>query len=190
MSNYAAARTNMVDSQIHTAGVISDPVLEAFRSVPREMFVAEELRGLVYADEDLPLGQGHFLMEPATLARMIETVEVKEGDRVLNIGDSTGYSTAILSRLATTVMTLDQAKDNDVFSLIFMNGAVAEIPQTLLEHLSLRGRLITIVKPAGVRVGTVTLIERIGDGHYSTRKFFEAGTPYIPGFEPQPGFTF
>src|SRR5690606_5116811 len=97
---YATARRNMVDSQIHTSGVVSAPVLEAFSSVPREQFVPEHLRGRVYADEDLPLGNGHFLMDPAILARMIEAAEVQAGDVVLNVGDPTGYSSAILAELA------------------------------------------------------------------------------------------
>jgi protein-L-isoaspartate(D-aspartate) O-methyltransferase len=106
MPNYAAARINMVDSQIHPSGVVSAPVLDAFRTVPREMFVPEDLRGRVYADEDLMLGNGQFLMDPAVLARMIEAANVQPQDVILNIGDSTGYSSAILAELAKPLLPI------------------------------------------------------------------------------------
>ncbi|HEY8189563.1 MAG TPA: protein-L-isoaspartate O-methyltransferase, partial [Micavibrio sp.] len=213
-----AARTNMVDSQIHTAGVISAPVLDAFRSVPREMFVPESLQGVAYADEDLNLGHGCFLMEPVVLARMIHEADIKVGDIVLNIGDSTGYASSILSVLASTVVTvetkpgmLDHARrvwaengycniamlsgdltegcpEHAPYSLIFMNGSVSEIPDIFLAQLSLRGRLVAVWKPAGAKIGTAVMIERIGDGKYATRKLFDAATPYIIGFEPRSEF--
>lgn len=190
MSQYSAARTNMVDSQIHTAGVISEPVLNAFRTIPRELFVPEDLRGRVYADEDLPLGNGQFLMDPAILARMIEAVKMTPNDIVLNIGDSTGYSSAILAELAKIVLTHDNVAGQASCSLIIMNGAVAEIPQTLLSCLMLQGRLIAVLKPAGEKIGTVVMVQRTGDGQYSTRKLFDAATPYISGYEPRAAFTF
>lgn len=221
MINYAAARRNMVDSQIHTNGVISEPVLEAFRTVPRELFVPDALRGMAYVDEDLPLGDGRFLMEPALLARMITAADVRAEDIVLNLGDLTGYSSAILSLLASTVVTLepragllDSARrvwaddgsycniavihgdlaegcpEHAPYSLILMNGAVAEVPGILLAQLSLHGRLIAVHQPAGARIGTATLIERIGDEKYATRKLFNGATPYIHGFEPRPEFVF
>jgi protein-L-isoaspartate(D-aspartate) O-methyltransferase len=216
----AQARKNMVDSQIHTAGVISEEVLHAFRTVPRELFVPEHLRGVAYIDEDLPLGDGRYLMEPAVLARMIQAAEVKPGDVVLNIGDDTGYSSAILSMLAGTVITVEAQPgllegarvcwaefsycnvavingdltegcvEHAPYSLIFMKGAVAEIPDIFLAQLSLHGRLLAILRPAGAKIGTAVIIERIGDGKYSTRKLFDAATPYIPGFEPRTEFAF
>lgn len=190
MPNYAAARINMVDSQIHTSGVVSAPVLEAFRSIPREMFVPEHLRGRVYADEDLPLGKGQFLMDPAVLARMIEAVEIQPQDVVLNIGDSTGYSSAVLAELAKTVMTHDNVAGQSSCSLIVMNGAVAEIPQNLLACLTPNGRLVAVLKPAGNKMGVAVVVRRTGEAQYSTRPVFDAATPYIPGYEPGPAFKF
>ncbi len=190
MPNYAAARINMVDSQIHTAGVLSAPVLEAFRKIPREEFVPEHLRGLVYADEDLPLGNGQFLMDPSVLARMIEAVEIRPDDVVLNIGDPTGYAEAILSELCRTVMTHDNVAGHSSCSVILMNGAVHEIPQNLLACLSQGGRLIAVLKPDGAKIGTVVMVLRTGEDQYATRKLFDSATPYIPGYEPRPAFVF
>ncbi|MDB5490806.1 MAG: protein-L-isoaspartate family protein [Micavibrio sp.] len=189
MSHFSTARINMVDSQIHTAGVVTAPILEAFRTVPRENYVPEEMRGLVYADEDLSLGNGHFLMEPAVLARMLEAAEVNKSDRALSIGDSTGYSAAILTMLAGFVTTADRVASNDQFSLIVVSGAVAEMPPEWLSLLALRGRIVAVLKPKG-QMGVATEIERIGENSFSTRKLFDAGTPYLPGFEPRITFTF
>lgn len=189
MSNFSTARTNMVDSQIHTAGVVSAPILEAFRTVPREDYVPEAVRGLVYADEDLPLGNGHFLMEPAILARMLEAAGVTAEDRALSIGDSTGYCAAILAMLAKSVTAADRVAANDQFSLIVVSGAVAEMPPEWLSLLSVRGRIVAVLKPGG-QVGVATEIERVGEDSFSTRKLFDAGTPYLPGFEPRMTFTF
>jgi len=190
MPNYAAARINMVDSQINTAGVITGPVLDAFRKVPRENFVPEHLRGQVYADEDLPLGKGQFLMDPSVLARMIEAVEIRPDDVALSIGDPTGYSAAILSELCRSVMTHDDVAGQSSCSLILMNGAVHEIPQNLLACLALNGRLIAVLKPDGQKIGTAVMVQRTGENQYSTRKLFDAATPYIPGYEPRPAFVF
>lgn len=220
MPNYAASRTHMVESQIHPLGVISPSILKAFQTVPREMFVPESVRGIAYADDDLRFDDGRVLMEPALLARMIESIAIRPDDIVLNIGDMTGYSSAILSSLALRVITpeavagtLDQVRGTwtycgcgniDViaadaimrdpgeapYSVIFMNGAVAERPDGLLAHLSLRGRMIVVMKPPGAKPGTVTEFERDGTGEFSTRKIFDADTHYIPGFDPRPGFVF
>lgn len=190
MTEYAVARINMVDSQIYPAGVVSAPVLNAFRTVPREKFVPENLRGRVYADEDLPLGDGMFLMEPSILARMIEAADIQSDDVVLNIGDPTGYSSAVLSELARLVMTHDNVAGQASCSLIIMSGAVHEIPQNLLSCLTENGRLLAVLKPAGARAGTVVIVQRLGEGQHAMRKLFDAATPYIPGYEPKPAFVF
>lgn len=220
MINYEAARTAMVQSQIQTLGVISEPVLEAFLTVPRERFVPGELCAVAYIDEDIILPDGRVMMEPAVIARMIEAVGVAPEDVVLNIGDDTGYSSAILSMLATTVITvetrdgmLDPARqvwadcsycnvatiggdlregcpEHAPYSLIFFNGSVADIPDIFPAQLSLGGRLIAVARPGGHVMGTATIIARVGEGQYATRKLFDAATPYVHGFEPQPEFVF
>jgi protein-L-isoaspartate(D-aspartate) O-methyltransferase len=210
----------MVASQIHPLGVIDERVLHAFRTVPREFFMPDHLRSVAYVDEDIILEDGRVMMEPVIIARMIASVGVEADDVVLNIGDSTGYSSAILSMLATTVITvetrpgqLDAARqvwaecsycnvaalpgdlsegcpEHAPYDVIFLNGSVAEVPQIFLAQLCVGGRLIAVLRPQGAKMGTITLIERVGDGKYASRALFDAATPYIPGFEPQPDFIF
>jgi len=220
MLNYAQARESMVASQINPQGVIDERVLNAFRTVPREYFVPDRLRSVAYVDEDLILEDGRIMMEPVIIARMIEKVSVQPEDVVLNIGDDTGYSSAILSMLATTVITvetkpgqLDSARqvwaecsycnvaalpgdlnegcpEHAPYNVIFLNGSVAEVPQIFLAQLSVGGRLIAVLRPYGAKMGVMTLIERVGDGKYASRALFDAATPYMPGFEPRPDFIF
>ncbi|AGH97926.1 protein-L-isoaspartate O-methyltransferase family protein [Micavibrio aeruginosavorus] len=218
--NFSQARSAMVESQIHTMGVITPAILEAFRTVPREAFVPPHLAGIAYIDEDIPLGDGRVLIEPAVLARMIEAAQVNANDVVLNVGDSTGYSSAVLSLLATTVVTmeshpgqLDAARhawaacdycniapitcdategcpEHAPYSLIVMNGAVAEIPEIFVAQLSVNGRLVAVLKPDANAPGHAVIVQRVGNEKYSTTKVFDASMPYLPGFEPRHDFVF
>jgi protein-L-isoaspartate(D-aspartate) O-methyltransferase len=220
MYDFSAARANMVDSQIHTAGIAMPGILQAFESVPREKFVPASMRSVAYNDENLSLGDGRFLLEPATHARMIQAINPVANDVVLDIGGATGYSAAILSSMVQTVIALEEKKkyvdevaqlcnelgicnvvalkggltkgnaENAPFSLIFMNGSVGEIPESLVNQLAPRGRLIAIVKRSGEVVGQVTLVQSLGENRISWYTLFEAGCPYLPGFEPKTTFTF
>lgn len=220
MENFQTARTNMVDGQIHTAGVVSAEILNAFETVPRERFVPEAMQNVAYSDEDLQISSGRYLLEPITHAKMVQAVLPRSDDVVLDIGGATGYSAAILSSLVTTVVALESNEsfltraarlweeigavnvvampgdlvlgnaENAPFSLIFMNGAVSEIPRGIVAQLEKGGRLITIVKKPGAVMGEVTLVKHIGDGDYSAYNLFSAGCPYLPGFAPVIEFEF
>ena len=108
MVDYAAARTNMVESQLRTNRVWDQRLLEAFETLPREAFVPEKARRFAYIDEDLAIGQNRHLMEPMVLARLIQAAAIGEEDMVLDLGCGLGYSTAVLARLAATVVAVEQ----------------------------------------------------------------------------------
>lgn len=220
MADFTQARTNMVDGQIHTNGVVSAAVLEAFQSIPREVFLPEDIQGMAYTDEDVPVGGGRFMMEPAVHARMLQEAAPGKEDVVLDIGCGTGYSSAILSPMVTTVVALEQDKkalekagrlwdgldvrnivgvhgkltagnpENEPFSLIIMNGAVSEIPENIVSQLTPEGRLITILRKPGEVMGRVTMVQNLGEGQFSSYNLFSAGCPYLPGFESAPQFNF
>jgi len=218
MVDFAAARRNMVESQLRTNKVTDLRVLDAFETVPRELFVPEPLRGIAYVDEDVALGGGRFVMEPRVLARLLQAAEPGPEDMALDLGCGSGYATAILSRLVATVValeddaalaeaanrTLDSLEiDNAVvvegrlaagypkqapYNIILLGGAVAEIPAAIADQLAEDGRLVAVVS-AGPGLGRATLMRRDG-GVVSSRVLYDAALPVLPGFEPVPGFVF
>ncbi len=219
MTDYSIARKNMVDSQVHTAGVTEAPILNAFRDVPRETFVPEALQNIAYTDQDLPLGGGRFLPEPIAHSKMLKAVKPEKGDNILDIGGGSGYAAAIAAALGTKVVALEEEQflsyaeqvwnhmglknitpvtgslsagyvQKAPYDIIFIHGAVSAIPVHLTEQLAPGGRMIMIVKKAGDVMGQVTLIQNSVGHKFSSRVLFEAGGHYLPGFEPQPVFVF
>ena len=134
MTDYAAARRNMVLSQLEPTRVHDPRILDAMGAVPREAFVPKSLAGVAYVDEDLEVARGRYLMEPVVLARLIEALGIQEGDLVLDVGCCTGYSAAILARLAGTVVAVESdaelaAKAGDNLSKVGTdNVAIIEGP--------------------------------------------------------------
>ncbi len=209
----------MVDSQIHTAGIVNPALLKAFRDVPRETFIPPELQSVAYADGEIPLGGGRYLPESLTHAKMIQAAEPTRKDNVLDIGGGTGYPAAIMASLVANVVALEDKKfmeyagqvwahlgitnitpaegplfngyaQKSPYDIITINGAVSEIPVTLIEQLAPGGRLLAVVKSQDSAVGRATLIKNSVGNKFSSRVLFEAGGHYLPGFEPQPVFVF
>jgi protein-L-isoaspartate(D-aspartate) O-methyltransferase len=215
--DFAAARHNMVESQIRPNRVTDERLIAAMATVPREAFVPKELRGVAYVDEAIPIGEGRYLMEPMVIARLIQTASPADGDLALTIGCGTGYAAAVLSRVVGTVVALesnaalarqaartltdmgidtvaviegpfaDGCRDQAPFDIIFFDGAVAEIPDSVSSQLAEGGRLVAVV--AGPAVGKATLVTR-RRGILTSREVFDGGTPLLPGFERRTAFVF
>lgn len=105
---FGARREAMVARQIWARGVRDERVLDAFRSVPREVFVPESLAADAYADAPLPIGEGQTISQPFIVAVMIQALELTESSRVLEIGTGSGYAAALLGRLAAEVFTVER----------------------------------------------------------------------------------
>jgi protein-L-isoaspartate(D-aspartate) O-methyltransferase len=219
MTKYQAARKNMVDCQIHTAGVSHVGILDAFSTVPREKFVSPALQSIAHADEDLPLGEDRYLMSPLVHARLLQAANPQPEDVVLDIGGAYGYPAAILSSIVTTVLALEEKKkyidqaekawgslgicnvvpvrgalnkghaEHAPYSLIILNGAVSQIPEAIVAQLTPEGRLLTIVKKPGMPVGQAAFVQKNGAA-WSSRILFDAAAHYLPGFEPASEFCF
>ena len=218
MADFSKARRNMVDCQLRTNKVVDEALVAQFGTVPREMFVEESVRSVAYVDMDVSIGNGRYLMAPLTLARILQGLAIQGNEVALDVGCGTGYSTAILSGLADTVVALEEnhdlaarandlltelAADNAVvieaplaegyaaqgpYDIILVGGAIASVPSALSDQLSEGGRLAAVVDDGKGRGIAILMIKR--HGFVSQRELFEASVPRLPGFEPKMGFVF
>lgn len=214
--DFTLSRRNMVANQIRPNEVADEALLAAFGDIPRERFVPDHLKGVAYIDEDLPIKKDRYLMEPMVLAKLLQLAQVTPGDIVLDIGCATGYSAAVISRLANTVVALESdpelaasagatltelGADNAVvvvaplaegypkqapYDVIVFEGAVPRIPDAIARQLAEGGRLVAVAGE-GAQRGTLMARTR---GVLSSRPVFDAGTPVLPDFAPEQGFVF
>ncbi len=215
--DFAAARHNMVESQIKPNRVTDTLVMDALAELPREKFVPKALQGIAYVDEAIDIGGDRHLMETWVLARLLQTAEVQTDDIALIIGCGSGYEAAVMAYVANTVVALE-SDENMVtqangtlselsidtvavvngglvrgysrqapYDVIFINGAVPEIPERLSSQLAEGGRLVAIVGEGAYGKGT--LVTRYNDV-ITSRVVFDAGTPTLPGFEQDSHFSF
>jgi protein-L-isoaspartate(D-aspartate) O-methyltransferase len=219
-TNFKTLRKNMVDGQIHPSGVVDDDILNAYETIPRELFVPEDLKGISYTDEGISISHGRFLMEPITHSRIIQAARPTPHDVVLDVATGSGYTAAILSPMVSTIIALESDEDllkraeqfwkktkscnivpacNDIeqgcpehapYSLILLNGASANVPAALLDQLAPGGRLIATLQKQGETIGQVTVFNKSEDGHISDYSLFNAGIAYLPEFAPKPEFVF
>ena len=181
MIDFEQVRATMVESQLRTDKVTDRRILAAFAALPREHFVPVSKRDLAYSDASIEVwpslgsGPARFLLPPIVLARLIQLALVEAKDAVLDVGCATGYSTAVLARLARSVTTVEAepelaaaARDNlqslgivnatvitgglvvgapelGRFDVILLNGSVPAVPDALLAQLKEGGRLCAIV---------------------------------------------
>ena len=215
--DYATARHNMVESQIKPNRVTDPLIVDALAKLPREKFVPKALQGISYIDEAIDIGEGRYLMETWVLARLLQAAEVQPDDVALVIGCGSGYEAAVLSSMASTVVALESVESlakeaNDrlaslsidtvavvegglargyarqaPYDVIFINGAVPAIPERFGDQLAEGGRLVSIVGLGAFGKGT--LMTRYG-GVVTSRTFFDASTPGLPGFEQDSAFSF
>jgi protein-L-isoaspartate(D-aspartate) O-methyltransferase len=127
----ARARVNMVENQLRPSRIDDPRLIAAMLEVPRERFVPKTLKGVAYADEDLMLPGGGFLIEPLALARLVQAADVRPSDVALVLGCSTGYAAAILARLAATVI------------VALPDAAAARRAEGLLEDLGVDNVVVT-----------------------------------------------
>jgi protein-L-isoaspartate(D-aspartate) O-methyltransferase len=217
MTDFSAAREAMVDCQVRPSDVTRYAIIEAMLWAPREQFVAKSQRDVAYAGAEIVLAPGRVLLEPRTLAKMLETASVGPGDLVLDLAPGSGYSTAIIARMAEAVIAIepdpelaewaqtllsDLESDNAVVSqgdpaagdaahgpydVIFINGAVESLPDGLGAQLKEGGRLVALFREGGV--GKCCVLTRTGAG-LAQRYVFDADAPLLAGFEKAAEFAF
>lgn len=217
MADFAQRRTMMVDTQVRPNDVTKFPIIEAMLTIPREVFVPPARRDAAYIGENLAIGDGRYLLEARTLAKMIEGLDIQPTDLVLDVGCGLGYSSAVIARMAEAVVAIEentsmaeQAQEllsaENVFNVavlqaplaegcpkqapfdaIVIGGGVEQVPTALTSQLKEGGRIAAIFKEGAL--GSV----RIGwmlDGQINWRFAFHANAPILPGFEQVKGFSF
>ena len=209
------ARFNMIEAQVRVNDVTDARILAALDAVPREKFVPTAARALAYADVPGAVAPGRYLLDPRSFAKMLNLAQVGAGDRVLDVGSATGYSAAVLARLADSVVALEQdaelvraasqlladvqgkvevvqgglvegAKGQGPYDVIFVNGAIEQVPETLLGQLAEGGRLVAVIKD-GQSQAWLYVKE---NGQVGRRPDFDADVPVLAGFKKAMGFIF
>ena len=216
MSEFATRRVMMVDTQVRPSDVTKFPIIDAMLTVPRETFVPDDKREVAYVGENLPLAPGRVVLEARTLAKLLDALDVQPGDLVLDLGCGLGYSTAVIARLAETVVAVEEDEalaadaqrilseegvDNAVvitgkltdgaakcapYDVITVEGGVEVMPDSVLAQLKDGGRIGAVFMDGAV--GTARIGYRI-DGSMTWRSVFNAAAPVLPGFRKAQGFT-
>ncbi|MCC8427633.1 protein-L-isoaspartate O-methyltransferase [Reyranella aquatilis] len=219
MTDFALARRNMVEGQLRPNRVNNAGLLAILADLPRERFLPEALRSVAYADDDVPLGNGRYMMEPMVLARLIQVLQPQAEDKAMVVAAGRGYGAAILARLAKSVTAVEtdasmaaaarqtladlglaavelvvgQAEQGAAagapYDVILIEGVVREVPKTISDQLAEGGRLATVIADPSGALGVAHLYVKQG-GVVSGRPLFDAGSPPLPGFAPPARFTF
>ena len=216
MTDYKARRTMMVDTQVRPSDVTKFPIIDAMLSVPREAFVPTALREAAYMGENISLGGNRVILEPRTLAKMLEGLAIEPHHVAMDIGCGLGYSTAILAKMCEFVVAVEddadtvtqaqnllseQGVDNAAvfhgplaegasksapYDIIIVQGAVVDVPAAILAQLRDGGRIACVFAEGDLGVA------RIGhkiDGEVNWRFSFNAGAPVLTGFEKEAAFS-
>lgn len=215
MTNFAERRLMMVDTQIRPSDVTKFPIIDAMLSVPREDFVPAAMREAAYVGENLTLDDGRVVLEPRTLAKMLDALDVSNDELVLDIGSTLGYSAAVIAHMAEAVVAVEEnealateaqaaltgsdvdnvvvhvgpltdgAQQHGPYDVIVVQGAIKTLPQAIEDQLKEGGRIACLFMQGAL--GEVR-IGRKQNNHISWRAAFNAGAPVLPGFDRQEAF--
>ncbi len=219
MTDFRQQRINMVESQVRPSDITDRRIIKAMLEIPRERFAPE---AYAYMDGTAPVmprgsrGAARYLLAPRTFAKMVQLAEIEASSVVLDVGCATGYSTAVLARLARAVVAVEEnaslaaqaarslralgvenalvveapltagAPGHAPFDAILLNGAVAQVPTALLDQLRDGGRLVAV--QAEGAFGRVQVWRRSGKAVGAVAAF-DAGAEPLPGFARKAEFS-
>lgn len=203
--DFTLARKNMVRHQLRPWGVYDLPLLNYMSELPREHFVQSGYQNVAYADTFLPMGFGETALPPKLAARMVQALQLKSTDKVLEVGTGTGYITAILGHLAKSVIGVERSPDlaksarqllshldirnvtietgdglfgwtsASPYDAILLTGSIPCLPKIFREQLSVNGRLVAVLGDG--QVMSVMLLSRVAKEYWSEQQLFETRIP-------------
>jgi protein-L-isoaspartate(D-aspartate) O-methyltransferase len=215
----AQARQAMVDRQVRPHDVTDLRILAALLEVPRETFLDSAHRALAYLDTEVPVSTAsrRVLLKPIVFGKLLQAAGIRESDRVLDVGCATGYSAAVLARLAGQVVALEEdaplasaatanlaalgapqvkvvtgpltagSPQGGPYDVILLEGRSEVAPEPLCEQLADGGRLLAVV--GGAPMAKAMIYDKTGRT-ITARPLFDAGAPVLPGFVKPPEFVF
>ncbi|MGB9495658.1 MAG: protein-L-isoaspartate O-methyltransferase [Azonexus sp.] len=216
--NIEQARFNMIEQQIRPWEVLDPQVLDLLFVVKREDFVPAAYRNLAFADMEIPIGSGQAMLAPRVEARLMQELDIKNTDKVLEIGTGSGYMAALLAARADHVVTIESrpeiaefARQNlersgvtnvtievgdgsngwaqrGPYDAIVVSGSLPALPDALLKQLRPGGRLAAIVGEAPVM--EAQLVTCSAEGAYNTINLFETVVPALDSADAKTGFSF
>ncbi|KIC47454.1 protein-L-isoaspartate O-methyltransferase [Ruegeria sp. ANG-S4] len=216
MTDFAARRLTMVDTQVRPSDVTKFPIIDAMLTVKRENFVPDGQREAAYVEDMVDLGNGRFILEPRTFAKMLDAVNIANDEVVLDIGPALGYSTAIAARMAELVVgvedneelateaqsvLMDEDVDNAIihtgpldegaaehgpYDVIMIQGGVEQVPQGILDQLKDGGRIACLFMDG--ELGTVKIGLKSA-GRVTWRHAFNASAPVLAAFSVVDAFS-
>ena len=216
--NFEKARFNMVEQQIRPWEVLDFDVLDLLMSVRREEFVPEAYKSLALSEAEIPLGHGGSMLIPVIEGKILQAIQVKRSDKVLEVGAGSGYFAALLAARADWVRTVEIEPalvtmahenlkrygvenviveegdairgwpSNAPYDLIVVSGGVPFIPETLLQQLKVGGRLFAFVGEP--QLMTATLVTQVSEGNFRTESLFENAVPMMRNAPQKSQFKF
>lgn len=216
MIDFAARRVMMVDTQVRPSDVTKFPIIDAMLSIPREAFVPNARREAAYIGENLSIGRNRVMLDPRTLAKMLDALDLQPDEMVLDLGCGLGYSTAVIARLAEAVIAVEEDEamaveaqrnlsaagiDNAAvvqgaladgcakhgpYDAITVQGAVETVPAALASQLKDSGRIACLFMEGAL--GVVRIGYKTGD-RMTWRYSFNATAPVLSGFAAARSFA-
>lgn len=216
MTDFATRRTMMVDTQVRPSDVTKFPIIDAMLNIAREDFVPAAMREASYLGENLNIGPNRVILEPRTLSKMLDALDVSNDDLILDVAANYGYSSAVMAHIAEAVVAVEEdeamsqeaqealsaagidnvavhvaplvegAPQHGPYDVIILQGGVAEIPGALLDQLKEGGRIAAIFMDGPLGEVRIGLKQ---EGRVTWRLAFNAGAPILPGFARALNFT-
>ncbi len=216
MTDFAARRRTMVDTQIRPSDVTKFPIIDAMLTVKRENFVPDAQREAAYVEGLIELGDGRCMLEPRTLAKMLDILNISNDELVLDIAPALGYSTAVAARMAQLVVAVEEdenlasesqsilmeadadnaivhvgpleqgAPEHGPYDVIVIQGGVEQVPDALIAQLKDHGRIACLFVEGAL--GTVRIGHKSGD-RVTWRDAFNANAPILQAFSTNRVFS-